>query len=247
MSAPTLVNGNGFKNFRPTIHHGPIYSRDFDSDGSLWLPACGGAGGIFTFVGTFTSTRNAGGDYSLNLTAAANSPIVVVDLSQIFDKVGTDPIWVLGREAFPSATTFTAPTPADQVAAATGVPPIKARDDFEGHLLRGIMLTGYDLVYSIATANLSTFTGTCFRTQYDATHAAGTVTTTDAAQNLPKNTNANIQLSNTKIAVPFVVGNNASALGANSQADYIEINITNPGTSVLKLYGIRLYFCYCLN
>src|SRR5690348_1672010 len=122
-----LVNQNGYKNFSPTIKHGPFYAKDYDSDGALWIPA--GVGSAFQgYVGTFTSARNAQGDYTLNLTAAANSPFLVLDLDILFEKLGGDPIFT---SIFPNNGT-NAPA-IDGTAAATGVGPIKVSDDFEGH------------------------------------------------------------------------------------------------------------------
>lgn len=44
----------------------------------VWIPPAEDIG----FVGTWTQTRNASGDYSLNLTAAANSPFLVIPLDR---------------------------------------------------------------------------------------------------------------------------------------------------------------------
>lgn len=253
-SPPFLVNKNAFQNFSPQVFHGPVYARDYDSDGSLWLPAAGGAGGVFTFVGTFTAVRAAAGDYYMGLTAAANSPFVVVDLSQIFDKIGSDPLAIMGRQGYPTGQSFNIPSfttsrangGAGATAAATGVGPIKGNDDYEFHVIRGVMLTGYDVVYSLATANLTTHTGTIYETTYNTSGAAGTVATKDAAQSLGVTTNANIIVSSINLATPFVLGSNASVKGTTVIADYLEIAIVNPGTSVYHIYGVRLYFDYCL-
>ena len=242
----------GFIDNKPDIVRGPLYAKGYDSDGSLWLPAVGGVGGFQYFVGTFTATRAAAGDYYEALTAAANSPFVVVDLSQIFDKVGSDPL--LSLLPFPGSVNASAyPMPAGMSPGTMSTDPPQPykvgsmTQSSDLHLIRGLQLVGYDVVFSVATAALTTHTGTVYETQYDLTHAAGTVVTKDAAQALGVATGTNVQMSNTKLATPFVLGSNASVQNSVCKADYLEIAIVNPGTSVYHLYGVRLYFNYCLH
>jgi len=146
-----------------------------------------GSGGIFVsasrmtgYVGTFTLTRNAAGNYSLNLTAAANSPFVEVPLD------------------------------------------------------RGLTLTSFDVIYSIATAALTTHTAALYRAKYT-TGAAVAMTTEQAAAAIGTATTTNLRVSNIKVASPYDVGVTTDA------ADMLEIAIVNPGTAVYVLYGVMLY------
>ena len=234
---------NGFINFQPTMVHGPVYSYDYETDGSIFVPA--GASGAFTaFAGTWTATRNAGGDYSLNLTAAANSPIIACDLAWVFNKIGNDPVFTAvypnGATRAPAATTSTANGGGGATAAASGVGPIKTNDSYVGHIIRGFMLIKYDVVYSIATADLTTHTGTLFQTTY-ATGATNTVATKMGATAIGAAQTTNTTVSTITVTTPYIIGANVADV-----SDFLEINITNPGTSVYKLYGINLYFDYCI-
>ena len=234
---------NGFRNRQATIYHGSVYSKDYETDGSMFIPA--GASGAFTaYTGTWTPTRNAAGDYSLNLTAASNSPIIACDLAWIFNKIGNDPIWTVslpnGATNAPSATVTQANGGGGGTAAASGVGVINVSDSFSGHILRGFMLLSYDLVYSIGTADLTTLTGALYQTTYTS-GAVTSVATKMGATNIAKAQTTNVSVVNTVVTTPYVIGANAADV-----SDFLEINITNPGTSVFKLYGVNLYFDYCI-
>lgn len=229
----------GFLDPTASISRGSIYSKSFETDGALWLPFPGGAGSVFTFVGTFTTARNAQGDYTLNLTAAANSPFVVVDLDQCFEKIGADPInTALAGSNYPAGTTnFPTPVLLGTETLAT---------DSDVHLVRGFKLMGYDVVYTLGTAALTTHTGTVLSSSLATSAAGATVTVKDAAQALGTTTSANVKITHINLVTPYVIGLNASVAGGPDLADFLEIAIVNPGTSVLKYYGVRLYYNYCI-
>lgn len=148
----------------------------FSGSGGFFVPASELTG----FVGTFALTRNAAGDYSLNLTAAANSPFVWVPLN------------------------------------------------------KGIKLASFDVIYSLATAALTTHTAALYQTTYK-NGSASSVATKQAAAAVGSAITTNIAVSNIPVTAPYDVGVSTDI------ADVLEIAIVNPGTSVYKLYGVMLY------
>lgn len=229
---PGFIDTTGF------VSRASIYSKSFETDGAIWLPA--GSGSLFTpYVGAWTATRNALGDYSLNLTAAANSPIIAVNINEVFEKIGADPITAAIVTNFPSGTSnFPAPITLGSETLAT---------DSDVHLIRGFKLVSYDVVYTLGTASLTTHTGTIVTSKWATGAAAGAATTTkDGPAALGTTTSANNIITNRPLTTPYVLGLNVSVAGGPDQADWLEINITNPGTSVYKLYGVRLYVNYCI-
>lgn len=146
------------------------------SDGAIFV----GPEKAFGLVGTWTLARNAAGNYSLNLTAAANSPFLVIPLD------------------------------------------------------RGIQLASFDLLFSIATAALTTHTAAVYRSSI-VNGAVATVTNPFAAAPVGTAPTTNIAVVNLALAQPFEAGVVADSL------DYLEIAIVNPGTAVYKFYGAVLY------
>ena len=163
-----------------------------------------GPGDAFGFVGTWTLTRNAAGDYSMNLTAAANSPFLII--------------------------------------------PIK----------RGIQLHQFDVIYSIGTADLTTLTAAIYQTPYVAGSAVSPAAKV-AATNIAKVQTTNIAISRVSLPAAAFLGPTAvgfydagmggldgaaapgNPLSLSDSADYVELAIVNPGTSVFKFYGVVLY------
>lgn len=142
------------------------------------------------FVGTFTQTRNATGNYSLNLTAAANSPFLEM-------------------------------------------------------LLPPIYLASFDIAYSVATADLTTFTAAIERNTITSGSAAA-VTELLAATNIGATQTTNIAISNIALPIPLQVGIGGLTPKSTGNTttdvfDSLELAIVNPGTSVLKIYGVTLY------
>jgi len=151
------------------------------------------------FVGTWAFTRNAAGDYSINLTAAGNSPFLVFPLD------------------------------------------------------RGIRLVSMDLAYSIGTADLTTLTAAIYRRRM-VSGSLVAITQLLAPTAIPKAQTTNILVTNVPVGAVIAVGQplHPVEIGAHENDinstdfwpdtdEWLEIAAVNPGTSVLKVYGVWLY------
>jgi hypothetical protein len=234
------IKANGFADFIPSIVGGPVYSQDYDTDGYYPINAAIG-GEISFFVGTFTPTRVAQGFYTEVLTPAANSSFAVVNLTQLMEKIGADPIFLQNQFLAGGSTHYPTPKTIAGVTSST-----KVTRDFEGHIIRGVQLVAYDVIYTLATAALTTHTGTILESTYTSAASTPTVVVKDAAKALGVATSANVIITNTALTTPFVIGSNAGVLGTNEVQDFLEISIVNPGTAVYSLLGVGLYFNYDL-
>lgn len=109
----------------------------------------------------------------------------------------------------------------------------------------GVLLKSFDVIFSIGTAALTTFTAGLYQTQYVTGQAAGTVTTKLAPVSLgTASTTNNIAVVNVPVPAPYFAGvhENAALIdGLPDTLDYVELAIVNPGTAVLRLYAVMLY------
>jgi hypothetical protein len=115
----------------------------------------------------------------------------------------------------------------------------------QGHQIRGFELTGFDLIYTIGTANLTSLTPSLYRSVYaDAvavpatTNPGGAITVNTAS---PLAFRSTMHVVNYTVATPFVIGNNAPDVD-----DRLELAIVDPGSSVFNFYGIFFYYNYCI-
>ena len=197
----------------PTVF-GNTYDAYKETDGGLFLPP--------SQIeipgaggGTWTLTRNANGQFYNALTAAAATAIISVGLNRIaFAKTGADPI----------------------------NPGLANIPETSGHDIRGVQLTGVQLLYTLGTANMTSITPAFWRNVYSDNIAVPTPTTlggTLSPANFPVVQRTNMYAQTITLGTPFVVGNNA--VGTE---DVMELTIVNPGTSVFRLYGINFLFNY---
>ena len=222
----TAASGSAYSQFAATCFDTHLYSFDYDTDGAIWLPAIGG--GMTTIGGTWTATRDAAGMYRLAKTAAANTTYVVFDLSQLLLKQGNDPALNLYSGGKPPVPT-------------TGQVPTNVGR----HILRGFQLTKVDVVTSIGTADLTSATPLFQTTTFAAGATQGSLTTAANAFTgsiTITHTATTLAVDTLTITTPYVVGKNTADI-----ADYLEIQIVDPGTAVFSIYGVYCYGNYQYN
>jgi len=108
-----------------------------------------------------------------------------------------------------------------------------------GSELKTGLLTDFDLVYAIGTANLTSLTPTFDETVF-ADGATPAVSNPSAVS--PTTATNTLQADTTKpyvksfsVSSPFIIGKNAPDYG-----EFFELSVVDPGTSVFDLYGIQL-------
>jgi len=110
-------------------------------------------------------------------------------------------------------------------------------------LQAGGLFTGFDLVYSIATAGLTSLTPLAYQTSYannvapSINASPGGIISLATLSAVPVATQANPYDVSWQFASPYLIG--ANAVGV---ADFLEFAIVDPGTAVLTIYGILLKF-----
>lgn len=164
--------------------------------------------------GTWTLTRAAAGDYYMLKTAAAATTNPAVNISKAIKRI---------LAASPNAPSVNSP--------------------FGGELQEGGIFTGFDLIYNIGTADLTSLTPTLYETLYQ-NNTADAVATPSTLVSYPTSgvaTLVKVQTLNyvTKFALasPYIIGKNYDDV-----SDWLELAVVDAGTTVFALYGVMLKF-----
>lgn len=169
--------------------------------------------------GTWTPTRGAAGNYFNRKTGAAETANIAVNISRAIRRI--------------RAATFALASPNLPLGA---------------ELQEGGLLTGFDLIYAIGTADLTSLTPTLYETLY-ANAAAPVVSANPGGAILSWPTTGvatpvALQADPTKpyvakfqLTTPYVIGRNVGLV-----SDWLELAIVDPGTSVFDFYGLLLKF-----
>ena len=166
--------------------------------------------------GTWTLTRTAAGNYYYLKTAGAATTNPAVNISKAIHRL------------FP---VFSAGLVSPNVPQGAEVQ-------------EGGLFTGFDLIYSIATANLTSLTPLLYEVAY-ANNVAPAVTSPGGAivtyptagATIPIAIQTNPYNALFALSTPYDICQNQ-----NATDDWIEIAVVDPGTSVFGLYGIALKF-----
>lgn len=228
MSAQPLNKGSRFS--------GPIRSSTAESDGEIVVP-----GHQFRFAGgTWLFTRSAIGNYFMRKPAIAASDGAVLCLSQLFKKVGTDPI----TDQLDSASLSTAET-GEYIAQAAD------QGNFQNALggptarTRGFKVSSIDVIYGITTLAIATAHTIALRRTTYATGVAPSVATIGGSLSgsLATATNAQPYVTTITVGTPFIIGSNTTDV-----LDWLEINVDTTGgaTTVYDLYAVVLKGSYNL-
>lgn len=224
----------GFLDTTATVSRGSLYSKAYESDGTLFVPA--------TLMALVSSNSNAwaikrigAANYAAQLTASGTGTFYwAIDFEWVLQKFGTDPIFNAINTNFPSGTTnFPSPIKLGTEALAT---------DSDGHLIRGLQITSMDVVYQIATAAVTSHTITCDQNVW-ANNVAVAQTTIGGSitGSLATATQTNPYVTNLAFGTPFIAGANA----VDTQ-EWFEDAIVPVTACVFTLYGVFLYYNYCL-
>lgn len=224
----------GYNDNIPTIKRGPIYSKGFDTDGVVFI---GPFDAVLTSQNTnpWVFTRVAAQEPSARVTAnGAGAFQVTIPLEQVFQKIGSDPIFSSPGMPFPAGTTN---FPGNITNSAEIL-------DSSGHLIRGFQIVKIDYAYSISTAALTSQTLVCKRNTFAnnvaiaQTDPSGGFTASPA---LATATQANPYLTTLTPATQFVCGGNVADV-----ADYLENSVVPLTTAVYDFWGCWIYYNYCI-
>ena len=109
-----------------------------------------------------------------------------------------------------------------------------------------MQVTAFELLYTLLTADLTSLTPTLWRSAYKDGVAVptpvalgGTISATPAAAIVHSATN--MFVTKWTVGTPFIIGNNAPDV-----IDMVEFAVIDAGSSVFAVYGIGVYFNYCL-
>jgi len=169
--------------------------------------------GWFFASGTWTNTRIAAGNYYQLKTAGAATTIAVVNLARAVQR------------------------------ALSALTAISVNAPMGSEVQAGGLFTGFDLVYSVGTAALTSLTPLAYQTSYVNNVAASINASPGGAISLvtlsavPVATQTNPYNVAWQFATPYLIGANATGV-----ADFLEFSIVDPGTSVFGIYGILLKF-----
>jgi hypothetical protein len=161
--------------------------------------------------GTWTLTRGAAGNYFMRKTAGAATTHPAVNIQKAIRRA---------------------------VAATAALASVNS--PLGGELQEGGLFTGFDLVYAIGTAALTSLAVATYNTVY-VNNTAPAVTSPGGAVisyptstvALPIATQAQPYLVTLANTTPYLIGLN---LGAAS--DWIELTVVDPGTAVFDIYGV---------
>jgi hypothetical protein len=113
-----------------------------------------------------------------------------------------------------------------------------------GELQEGGIFTGFDLVYSIATAALTSITPATYETLYKNATANAVSSPGGAVLSYPTTgvaapvaTQATPYVVGFQMTTPYLIGQNLADV-----SDWLELAVVDPGTSVFALYGAMLKF-----
>ena len=115
----------------------------------------------------------------------------------------------------------------------------------------GGLFTGFDLIYTVGTADLTSLTPTLYQTTYVndvapsvAASPGGTISpktllgvTPTAITVTPITAQALPYAVNFQLATPYIIGNNAPDV-----SDWLELAVVDAGSTVFDLYGVTLKF-----
>ncbi len=163
--------------------------------------------------GTWTLTRGAAGNYFQRKTGAAATTHPAVNIQKAI------------RRALYATTLLGS-----------------VNSPLGGELQEGGLFTGFDLIYAIGTAGLTSLAVATYETNYvnitapAVTSPGGAVISyPTSGVALPIATNAQPYLVNLANTTPYLIGLN---LGAESS--WIELTVVDPGTAVFDIYGVLI-------
>jgi hypothetical protein len=165
--------------------------------------------------GTWTATRGAGGNYFMRKTAGAATTNPAVNLNKAIART---------LQASPSVQSVNAPQ----------------GSEIQG----GGLFTGFDLIYAIGTAGLTSLTPALYETLYQ-NNTAPAITSPGGVINssptsgvaVPITTQAQPYDFKFALTTPYLIGQNFTDV-----SDWLELVVVDPGTSVFDLYGVMLKF-----
>lgn len=215
----------------------PLMSVAFpELDGSARVPAQS-----FQYdLGTWELNRDAAGQVGLIHVPKLEVVHAMLNLNEVFNlnKIGSDPLVSPVGAEYWSGYSDPSSLPGGGGGGSAGVAGTGG-----GHYFRGIQISGFDLIYTISTAALTSASVATYRTLW-ANNAApvttatpgGVITGTHAVA-----TQANPYLSLFTFATPYVLGNNVA-----DNDDWLEITISFAATSGYEFYGANVYYNYVL-
>ena len=142
-----------------------------------------------------------------------------------------------------AATTIAVLNLARAVQRALSALPVSVNVPMGSEVQAGGLLTGFDLVYSIGTAALTSLTPLAYQTSYVNNVAASINASPGGAISLvtlsavPVATQTNPYSVAWQFATPYLIGANGTGV-----ADFLEFSIVDAGSSVFGIYGILLKF-----
>ncbi len=188
--------------------------------------------------GTWTMTRNASGNYSMNKTAAADTTYINADITDLISRstvgvaaVGDDGSTITTGVANSAKGSMTGP---GGQGLPTTVPGLIGAAATIG---KGLALTSMDVMYSITTADVTSITPVL----QTVTFVSGSAAAVASAGAFTPTTLTPTQTTNIRTAsatVPAVWFNTVD------QKVNLEIALVAATTSVFKFYGIMFYFTH---
>ena len=162
---------------------------------------------------TWTETRGAAGNYFHRKTGAAETARVALNLQKAIRRT---------------------------LSGVAGAPLVNA--PLGGELQEGGLFTGFNLVYAIGTAGLTSLAVATYETAY-ANNTAPAVTSPGGAvitfptsgATIPIATQAQPYVAQFANTTPYLIGQNFANV-----SDWLELVIVDPGTAVFDLYGVLL-------
>ena len=225
----------GFLDTTGTVSRGSIYSKAYETDGNIFIPA---TDFYVTSANTnaWAMTRIGAANFAYQLTASGTGTFYwALNFDQfLLQKTGTDPIFSSIVTNFPSGTSnFPSAVKLGSETLAT---------DSDGHLIRGVQINSFYLVYSIATAAVTSHTITSKQNTWANNVAVSQATIGGSITgSLATATQTNPYVTQLTFGTPFIAGANTNLVN-----EILEDAIVPVTTCVFTLYGAYVQFNYCL-
>lgn len=214
---------------------GSFFADTGHSGGLLWY----GASNVNWNGASLTYTRNAAGDYSLNLAASLGPFYITAGLADL-KRLMINPD--LG--GMPNQEKFgTAGGTAGYPGSVAGLPPFSGATQLIPPLAqppKGIRVNSIVVSYMVTVADVTTLSINLYRTTYADTVAPSVAAVALSANTLTKTFQATPRLGIVTVTTPSYETTDTSDL-------ICEIGVTTPASSLFRFYGIGFYVDFNFN